>query len=271
MLITAQKVVVLGASVSSHEIVHEILPFAESPVYASIRGDPLPVFGWAPYTHPKISVKKGITRFDAEKGRIHFSDGTHLDDIDHVIFGTGYTFSLPFLPEVQDRIKHAYRRLPGVYQHTWNIEDPTLAFVGMVSGSKNPNRWIMDTDGSNQLGGGFTFRAYEWQAVAVARFLAGRAKALPSIPEQLEWERKRVSERKGGKDYYSIAPNYADFFELLREIAGEPAEGTTGRKLPPFDSKWLETWTGMISTKLEAWTKKREAAERLEKAPKAKL
>ncbi|KAH7129078.1 hypothetical protein EDB81DRAFT_871743 [Dactylonectria macrodidyma] len=247
-----KKVVVLGASVSSHEIVHEILAFAESPVYASIRGDPLPAFGWAPYTHPKISIKKGIARFDAETRRIHFSDGSHLDDIDHVIFGTGYTFSLPFLPEVQNRIKHAYRRLPGVYQHTWNIEDPTLAFVGM-------------------LGGGFTFRAYEWQAVAVARSLAGRAKALPSIPEQLEWERKRVNERKGGKDYYSIAPDYADFFEFLRDIAGEPAEGTTGRKLLPFDPKWLETWTGMISTKLEAWTRKREAAERLEKAPKAKL
>ncbi|KPM38352.1 hypothetical protein AK830_g8238 [Neonectria ditissima] len=250
--VRGKKVIILGGSVSSHEIVHEVLDFAESPVYASIRGEPLPAFGWEPFKHPKISIKKGITHFNAETGRISFSDGSHLDGIDHVIFGTGYTFSLPFLPEVQDRIRNAYRRLPGVYQHIWNIEDPTLAFVGM-------------------LGGGFTFRAYEWQAVAIARSLAGRAKPLPSIPEQLEWERKRVVERKGGKDYYSIAPDYADFFEFLRGIAGEPVAGTTGRKLPEFDPKWLDIWVEMPLVKLKGWERKRKAAEELERSPKAKL
>lgn len=53
-----------------------------------------------------------------------------------MIFGTGYTFSFPFLPDVQKRVQSSYRRLPGVYQHTWNIEDPTLTFVGMVRCSK---------------------------------------------------------------------------------------------------------------------------------------
>jgi len=112
-----------------------------------------------------------------------------------------------------------------------------------------------------QLGGGFTFRAYEWQAVAVARFLAGRSKPLPPIPEQLEWERKRVAEKRGGKDYYSIAPNYEEFFELFRDIAGEPAPGTNGRRLPPFDPKLLEVWSGMVTAKLEGWQRKRNAAE----------
>ncbi|KAI5459229.1 hypothetical protein BGZ63DRAFT_491322 [Mariannaea sp. PMI_226] len=247
-----KKVVVLGGSVSSHEIIHEVLDFAEAPVYASIRREPLPAFGWAPFQHPKISIKKGITSFDAETGRILLSDGSYLDGIDHVIFGTGYTFSFPFLPIVQERIRCADRRLPNVFQHTWDIEDPTLTFVGM-------------------LGGGFTFRAYEWQAVAVARFLAGRAKQLPSIPEQLEWERKRVAERKGGKDYYAIAPDYTEFFEFLRSIAGEPAPGTTGRKLPEFDPKWLDIWTAMPLVKIKHWERKRKAAEEEERAPKAKL
>lgn len=128
-----QRVVVIGASVSSHEIIHEILDYAQSPVYASIRGEPIPAFGWEPFLHPKIVIKKGISRLDPDTGRVYFADGSYLDDVDHVIFGTGYTFSFPFLPDVQERVKHAYRRLPGVYQHTWNIEDPTLTFVGMVS------------------------------------------------------------------------------------------------------------------------------------------
>jgi hypothetical protein len=69
-----------------------------------------------------------------------FEDGSYLDDVDHVLFGTGYTFSVPFLPKVQERIKKSNCRLPGVYQHTWNIEDPSLTFIGQVrSFSKRPH------------------------------------------------------------------------------------------------------------------------------------
>ncbi|KAI0381815.1 FAD/NAD(P)-binding domain-containing protein [Hypomontagnella monticulosa] len=247
-----KRVVVVGGSISAHEVVHEILEAAQTPVYASLRGEPIPAFGWEPFLHPDIVVKKEITRLDPETGRIFFADGSTLDDVDHIVFGTGYTFSVPFLEHVQKRIRNAYRRLPGVYQHTWDIEDPTLTFIGM-------------------LGGGFTFRVYEWQAVAVARHLAGRASPLPPIPEQLEWERKRVAERGGGKDYYSIAPDYGAFFEFLRGIAGEPAPGTTGRVLPPFDEKWLELWTGMVAHKIEGFQRKRKRAEEARGPVKAKL
>jgi hypothetical protein len=82
-----------------------------------------------------VVVKKQITQFDPQTGRIFFADGTFADDVDHVILGTGYTFSLPYLPKIQAEIKKGYRRLPDVYQHTWNIEDPSLVFVGMVSRS----------------------------------------------------------------------------------------------------------------------------------------
>ncbi len=127
---------------SSHEVVHEVLAFAKSPVYSSLRGEPIPAFGLEPFTHPHIVAKKQIIKFDADTGRIHFEDDSHLDDVDHVIFGTGYQFSLPYLAEVQRRIKKAHRRLPGVYQHVFNIEDPTLTFVGMVSNSQHSLRQI---------------------------------------------------------------------------------------------------------------------------------
>ncbi|ETS73018.1 hypothetical protein PFICI_15193 [Pestalotiopsis fici W106-1] len=238
-----KRVLVVGGSVSSHEIIHEILDVAQAPVYAAVRGDPIPAFGWIPFEHPSIEVRKQISRLDAGTGRVHFADGSHLDKIDHIVFGTGYTFSFPFLPHVQQRISKAYRRLPGVWQHTWDIEDPSLAFIGM-------------------LGGGFTFRAYEYQAVAVARHLAGRARhSLPPISEQLEWERARVAEKKGGKDYYSIAPNYKEFFDFLRGFAGDPVEGTTGRKLEPFGKEWLGLWSGMVNHRIGAWTRKKKRAE----------
>jgi hypothetical protein len=123
-----------------------------------------------------------------------------------------------------------------------------------------------------QLGGGFTFRVYEWQAVAIARHLSGRAKALPPIEEQKEWERNRAASLGGGKNYYSIAPNYREFFDFLRDIAGFPVPGTTGLSLPPFDKKWLETWAGMVAPKIEAWERERKKAEEEEAGrPKAKL
>jgi len=125
-------VIVVGASVSSSEIIHEILPYAKHPVIGALRGAPIPAFGLVPWTHPHVVVKQQITKLDAGTGRVSFADGSHVDDVDHIVFGTGYTFSLPYLPRVQEKIKGAYRRLPGVYQHTWNIEDPSLVFVGMV-------------------------------------------------------------------------------------------------------------------------------------------
>ncbi|KAF9771365.1 hypothetical protein IL306_010992 [Fusarium sp. DS 682] len=254
-----KRVIVVGASISSIEIIHEILDVVDGQVFASIRDQPIPAFGWVPFEHPKITIKPAIQCFDSETGRIHFADGSYLDNIDHIIYGTGYTFSFPFIPTVQKRVKNAYRRLPGVYQHTWNIEDPTLTFVGMASFFH-----LMIFQYANptiQLGGGFTFRAYEWQSVAIARFLAGRAKPLPSIPEQLEWERQRVNEKRGGKDYYSIAPDYEGFFEFLRNIAGEPAEGTSGRKLLAFDPQWLVIWGDMVTPRLENFRRKRKQAE----------
>jgi hypothetical protein len=128
---------VIGASVSSHEIVHEILDVVQRPVFSAIRGDLILAFGWEPFHYPAIALRKQIVRLDAEAGRMHFADGSHIDNVDHIIFGTGYTFSLPFLPHVQSRIKSAYRRLPGVCQHTWDIEDPSLTFVGMVGATNH--------------------------------------------------------------------------------------------------------------------------------------
>ncbi|CRK20906.1 hypothetical protein BN1708_012973 [Verticillium longisporum] len=123
--------------------------------------------------------------------------------------------------------------------------------------------WIPDIPGivDFDLGGGFTFRVYEWQAVAVARLLAGRARPLPSRSEQLEWEQKRVAELKGGKNYYSIALDYEGFFEYLRYIAGDPTPGTTGRAPPPFDKASLAIWTGMVATKIKGFEEDARKAE----------
>lgn len=66
---------------------------------------------------------------------------------------------------------------------------------------------------------------------------------------------------KGGKDYYSIAPDYGYFLEFLRNVAGDPEAGTTGRSLPPFDKKWLDVWTGMVTYKIRGFEREAKRAE----------
>jgi hypothetical protein len=74
-------------------------------------------------------VKPPIEKVDPETRRVHFIDGSSEDSVDHIFFATGYDFSFPFLlgTRIQDR------RIEGLYQHVFNVEDPTLGFVGMVS------------------------------------------------------------------------------------------------------------------------------------------
>ena len=91
---------------------------------------------------------------------------------------------------------------------------------------------------------------------------------MPAPAEQLEWARKRVAARGEGKNFYSIAPDLEEYFEFLREVAGDPVPVSTGRVLPPFDKKWLDIWTGMVATKIKGWQRKRERAEKQEEEKK---
>lgn len=112
---------------SAFDALHDIRLVSQKPVIASLK-EPLAAFGWAPFTHPDIIVKPQITNFCPKSGLITFSDGSTADEVDTVVFATGYDFSFPFLPKQ----KVENRRVPGLYQHVFNIDDPTLAFVGMV-------------------------------------------------------------------------------------------------------------------------------------------
>ncbi|KAF4921498.1 Thiol-specific monooxygenase [Colletotrichum viniferum] len=159
-----KKVIVVGGSVSAFDALHDIRLVSQTPVIASLR-EPLPAFGWTPFTHPDITIKPQITHFCHKTGRITFSDKSTVDDVDVVLFATGYHFSFPFLP----KLKVENRRVPRLYQHVFHTDDPSLAFVGMVTG-------------------GFTFRVLEWQAVAAARVFAGRGQ-LPSTTEMENFEK----------------------------------------------------------------------------------
>lgn len=127
LTVKAQKAIVVGGSVSAFDALHDIRTVSSGPVISSLR-EPLAAFGLTPFTHPRIDVRPPIAKVDPETRVVYFVDGTSAEGIDRILFATGYDFSFPFLPNIV--IKD--RRIEGLYQHVFSIDDPTLGFVGMV-------------------------------------------------------------------------------------------------------------------------------------------
>ncbi|KAF7526672.1 hypothetical protein G7054_g10692 [Neopestalotiopsis clavispora] len=223
-----KKVVVVGGSVSAFDALHDMRKAAKLPVLSAIRNAEGP-YGDAPFLHPQIDNRSQIASFEPELGRVNFADGSSADDVDVVLFATGYDFSFPFLPGV----KSVNNRIPGLYQHVFKSDNPSLAFVGMVTG-------------------GFGIRIFEWQAVAVARVLAGRAD-LPPQEWMEEWDAYRVATRGDGGAFWTLAPDFEDCFETYRAIAGDPARGTLGRVLPRYDPAWAATFWNFVKARIERW------------------
>lgn len=119
---------VVGGSVSAFDALHDIRLTAKLPIISSTR-EQNALFGEASFEHPDFDRRPAITSVGAETGRITFADGSFVDDVDSVLFATGYDFQFPFLPNIQPR----NQRIPGLYQHVFDRTDPTLAFIGMVS------------------------------------------------------------------------------------------------------------------------------------------
>lgn len=127
-----QRVVVVGASVSAADIAVDLIGVAKSPVYAVVKGHNANVyFGDVAFKHPGIKEVPSISRISTAEGSrtVHFDDGEYIEDVDHIIFGTGYTWTVPFLSNVEIR----NNRVTGLYQHVVFQKDPTLLFVGAVS------------------------------------------------------------------------------------------------------------------------------------------
>lgn len=121
----------VGASVSAADIAVDLVGVAQSPVHAVVLGHKANVyFGDVAFKNPEIKEQRSISHIDTSGGSrtVHFEDGGRADDVDHIIFGTGYSWSLPFLPGVEVR----NNRIPGLYQHVVHQKDPTLLFVGAV-------------------------------------------------------------------------------------------------------------------------------------------
>jgi hypothetical protein len=108
----------------------------------------------------------------------------------------------------------------------------------------------------------FTFKIFEWQAVLAARFLAGRI-TLPPLSEQIKWEEDRIAYNGDGVPFTALYPDFEEYFEELRAMAGDPTDGK-GRPLPKFCKWWRQGFDSAHLSRIAMWKRgNEEARERI--------
>jgi len=147
--------------------------------------------------HGDVVVKPNIERFAGGRA-VRFADGSE-EEIDLVVYCTGYKISFPFFDE--ELISAKDNRLP-LYRRVASVEHPGLYFIGFIQ----PLGAIMPLA--------------EAQAEWVADLLGGRG-TLPS-PEEMRAEIS-ASEAKMRKRYVASKRHtiQVDFHPYLREIRRE--------------------------------------------------
>ncbi|WFD37020.1 hypothetical protein MCUN1_003912 [Malassezia cuniculi] len=237
---TGQHVVVVGGSVSAMDTAYDLIGRA-SKITSVVRSRPHVYFTDTVFTHPQIDRRPEIERIDPKKRDVYFKDGSVATGVDRIVLGTGYRYSYPFL----EGLRLDDNRVNGLYLHVFSISDPTLAFVGAIAA-------------------GLTFKAFEWQAVLAVRAFAGRAK-LPPVEEQRRWETDRIKERGNGTKFTLLYPHFAEYFNFVREIAGNDGPG---RKLPVFNPKWAEDFNAGHQLRINWWKQDIERAKSESQATK---
>ncbi|KAI9277807.1 hypothetical protein BY458DRAFT_432547 [Sporodiniella umbellata] len=152
-----KNVLIIGARVSGVDLARSIEGFAKS-VTMSIKGPFVtsnPIENSVRALIPKDTIiKPTIASYSTPEGcvdgTITFEDGTTMDNIDQVVFCTGYRTSLRYLQDLiiedyQPSSKVIYEDVPkshvvlgskhalNTYHETFLLSDPTLCFISMSS------------------------------------------------------------------------------------------------------------------------------------------
>ena len=74
----------------------DLISLTQPPINAVFRGGWHPYFGATAFEHLSIKNRTTIKRLESANRsmNVHFEDGTSIDNVDHVIFGTGYSCSV---------------------------------------------------------------------------------------------------------------------------------------------------------------------------------
>ncbi|EGO03160.1 hypothetical protein SERLA73DRAFT_174607 [Serpula lacrymans var. lacrymans S7.3] len=210
-----KTVLIVGAATSGGEISRDLNTWAHK-IYQSIRPDNSTTAHYALINYLRrlprnTTIVPEIKRFlpldeDAtiQSAGIELVNGTVLTGIDHIIFGTGFRYSFPFLPQYYEDASYVPHEgsstkvvpflasngthIRDLHLDLFYIRDPTLAFLGMNFGTQ-----------------AFTYTDY--LALALAKVWSNTAK-LPSCQQMWHLYQERVVDRGGyGKHFQFLGPD----------------------------------------------------------------
>ena len=237
-----KNVLVIGAGVSSTDICRELGDVANK-IWQSSRGgeyDLLP--SMLPDNCTRIGSIAGFSALasttelsdnDTLPGSVILSSGETITDIHHIILGTGYHMSYPFLAPY-----HADNLLPeaatpttlvttgqvthNLHKDIFYIPDPTLAFIGV------PYHVA-------------TFSLFEFQAMAVAAVYSGSA----TLPEERELRaeyEERVKRKGVGRRLHSLKDDEGEivYAKEMMEIVNQGKSEED--KLEGHTKEWFEAY-----------------------------
>lgn len=110
------KIIVIGSSASGLDIASQISPVCKAPLLVSQRSISPLAGGFA--KDPNIEFLTEIAKVDASSCTVTFTGGRIEKDVDHLLFCTGYLYSMSFLESLQPnpitngtRVEHTYKHL----------------------------------------------------------------------------------------------------------------------------------------------------------------
>ncbi|XP_026200865.1 dimethylaniline monooxygenase [N-oxide-forming] 5-like [Anabas testudineus] len=148
-----------------------------------------------------IQVKPNIRRFQGSS--VEFDDGSVVEDVDLVVFATGYRFSFPFLAS---HVVSVSENKASLYKYVFppELDRPTLAIIGLVQ----PLGAIMPIS--------------EMQARWATRVFKGCIK-LPSVAAMLkdiQCKQEAMTKRYVSSNRHTIQVDYVTYMDEIAELVG---------------------------------------------------
>lgn len=233
-----QNVLLIGAGVSSLDIAREISTTAKN-IYQVSRG--------GAFDLPTSFLPPGATRISGEirafgynsmeerhlidpleplPGKIVLKDGREFSAIHRIVICTGYHMSLPFLRQYHDDETPVHEanstvlvtdgtQIHNLHKDIFYIPDPSLIFIGIPFFTA-------------------TFTLFEFQAMAVAAVLSGKA-SLPTAEEMRREYQDRLQSKGTGKMFHSLKDREVEYVNELvnwinkdgARVGAQPVEGHT--------------------------------------------
>ncbi|CAF3661450.1 unnamed protein product [Rotaria sp. Silwood1] len=204
------NLLIIGSSFSGVDIALQCYKFGARSVTISSRREPIG-FKWP------AGIKDAPMVVRIEGRTAHFKDGSSLENINAIIFCTGYRHSYPFMAKRFQLHSGITEFVPSnLYKSIFWIDQPYLAYLG------TPRQF-------------FSFPLFDLQAALVRDVFLGHIK----LPEQVQWQadvnKWQTREKSiGPTDFFAMLDLQTDYmrdmFDLLRTY-----DGNQSLSKPNFD------------------------------------